>query len=92
MRFVLNTSLIAAGLLLVAPAAWALPSIPRATAVHADDAIHEVARKHHRKHSKRKSCRLTHDGLVCGGGGQHGGGHKSRSGKSHGNGHGGNRH
>lgn len=95
MRFALNASLVAAGLLLASPVASALPSsaIPHAAGVQADGAIHQIAKKHHGKHGRRKGCRLTHDGLVCGGGGKHsGGGHKPRHGKGHGNGHGGNQH
>lgn len=44
-----------------------------------------------RQARQTQGCRLTHDGLVCGGGGNHGG-VKNRHGNGHGNGHGGNRH
>ena len=88
-------SLAAAALLLAMPmAAYARgPSIPYQPPYKAQSAgdIHQVAKKHHGKHSGRKGCRLTHDGLVCGGGSNHGG-QKNRHGKGHGNGHGGNKH
>lgn len=88
-------SLAAAALLLAVPVA----AVARPTSLfqppykaHAAGDIHQISKKHHGKHARRKGCRLTHDGLVCGGGSNHGGGHKNRHGKGHGNGHGGNKH
>jgi hypothetical protein len=93
MRIVLKASFIAVGLLLAAPAASALTSsaLPRAATAEGIDVFQQAAAKHHRKHYKRRGCRLTYGGLVCGGG-KHAGGHKRRHGKGHGNRHGGNRH
>ena len=93
MRIVLKASFIAAGILLAAPSASALTSnvLPRAATAEGIDVVQRVAAKHHRKHSKRRGCRLTYGGLVCGGS-KHAGGHKGRHGKGNGNGHGGNRH
>jgi hypothetical protein len=93
MRIVLKASFIAAGLLLAAPAASALTSsvLPRVATAEGTDVVQQAAAKHHRKHYKRRGCRLAYGGLVCGGG-KHAGGHKRRHGKGHGNGHGGNRH
>lgn len=92
MHIALKSSLVIAGLFLAAPSASALPSsMPRASMAESGNLAFQIATKHHRKHAKRKGCRLTHDGLVCGRS-KHGGGHKSRHGKGHGNEHGGNRH
>ncbi|WP_296201008.1 hypothetical protein [uncultured Hyphomicrobium sp.] len=80
-------SLAAAALLFAVPvAAVARPSSlyqPPYKAQSAGD-THQVAKKHHGKHARRNGCRLTHDGLVCGGGSNHGG-QKFRRGKGRGN-------
>jgi hypothetical protein len=90
MRFGVIVPLAAAALLFAAPSALGNATYCLTAwraKVETARTIHEAGQRHHRRHSKRKGCRLTHDGLVCGGG-SHGGSHKSR----HGNGHGGNRH
>lgn len=75
--------------------AWVRPGPATAARAHLPSPrreqvdIHQVA--HDGEHSRRKGCRLTHDGLVCGGGSNHGG-QKIRHGKGHGNGYGGNKH
>ncbi len=101
MHIALHTSLIATSLLLAASTASALtlgaPSRVPLAGGYGD--VHEIAKKHHGKHSKRGGCRLTHDGLVCGGGNHEGGhnkqhekGHGNSNGHGNGNGHGGKRH
>lgn len=88
-------SLAVAALLLAVPVTASArgPSFPYQPPRQAHSAgdMHQVAKKHHGRHAKRKGCRLTHDGLVCGGS-NHGGGNKNRHGNGHVNGHGGNRH
>lgn len=91
MRIALYTSCFAVSLLLAAPSATAL-TIGAPSRVPISDVfgtVHEITKKHHGKHSKRKGCRLTHNGLLCGG--AHGGGHKKqpRMGHRNSNGHGG---
>lgn len=81
-------SFAAAALLLAMPmTAFARgPSIPYQPPFKAQSAgdTHQVAKKHHGQHARRNGCQLTHDGLVCGGGSNHGG-QKVRRGKGRGN-------
>ncbi len=81
-------SIAATALLLAVPVTASArgPSIPYQPPIKAQSAghTHQVAKKHHGQHARRNGCQLTHDGLVCGGGSNHGG-QMVRRGKGRGN-------
>lgn len=96
MRSYFTASLIAAGLALAAPAASAAPAVNLARSVQAEapTVLHLAAGKHHKRHYKRRGCRLAYGALICGGGhigNKHRGGfsghrvghHKKHGGRKH---------